>query len=76
MSRVSFEALGGELGKYLSHVFNGDGERWMLEDVGNGRVALGCVGGEFGKYLSHAFDKVSLQDDIKGDGKRWMKHSS
>ena len=48
----------------------------MLEDVGNGRVALGCVGGEFGKYLSHAFDKVSLQDDIKGDGKRWMKHSS
>ena len=22
MSRVSFEALGGELGKYLSHAFN------------------------------------------------------
>ena len=48
----------------------------MLEDVGNGRVALGCVGGEFGKYLSHAFEKVSLQDSIQGDGEKWIKHSS
>lgn len=45
----------------------------MLEDQGNGRVALGCVGGESGKYLSHAFDKVSLQEAIQGDGEKWMK---
>ena len=61
MSRVSFEALGGELGKYLSHAFNkvslqngnqGDGEVFVIEEQSNGLIALACIGGESGKYLS------------------------
>ena len=65
MSRVSFEALGGELGKYLSHAFNkvslqngnqGDGEVFVIEEQSNGLIALACIGGESGKYLSHAFE--------------------
>ena len=78
--RITLEALGAEKGQYLSHALDrvwlqngvqGEGEVFVLENLGGDRVALACTGGETGKYLSHAFGRLWLQDGNQGEGEQW-----
>jgi|GEM_PF-2733975 len=76
MSKVSLEALGAEVGKYLCHGncefslmqgYRGAGQLWNIH-FKEGGVAFEALGAEDGKYLSHADGKVSLQHGFHGAG--------
>lgn len=83
VERITLEALGEEVGNYLSHKLGrlglqdkpqGETTVFSIEARADGRVALACLGCEKGQYLSHASGELSLQKGITGDNELWIKH--